>query len=117
MEFRPAIATIAGYYQAADSFLFPTPYDAFGMVISEAMACGLPIVGSDRSSMPEAVTDGREGLLRPPQVEPLALAIEQIRGNHEIRKRMAIAARERAVRDFGVQRMGRDYLSLLGRLS
>ncbi len=31
------------YYAAADTFVFPTPYDAFGMVITEAMACGLPV--------------------------------------------------------------------------
>ena len=41
-------------YAAADTFVLPTPYDAYGMVITEAMACGLPVVttrsrGSSRS--------------------------------------------------------------------
>ena len=40
VSFIPATSEVAKYYAAADAFVFPTTYDAFGMVVLEAMAAG-----------------------------------------------------------------------------
>lgn len=51
------------YYAAADAFVFPTTYDAFGMVVLEAMASGLPVFCSDRAGAAELIQTGRDGFV------------------------------------------------------
>lgn len=50
-------------YAAADALLLPTPYDAFAMVVSEAMACGLPVVVSREAGASELIQNGVNGLV------------------------------------------------------
>jgi UDP-glucose:(heptosyl)LPS alpha-1,3-glucosyltransferase len=50
-------------YSAADAFLLPTPYDAFAMVVSEAMASGLPVIVSREAGASELIEHGVNGLL------------------------------------------------------
>lgn len=57
--------------QAATLFVFPSFYEGFGLPAAEAMACGVPVVAADRSSLPEVVGDA--GLLIDPE-DPLQLA-------------------------------------------
>jgi UDP-glucose:(heptosyl)LPS alpha-1,3-glucosyltransferase len=54
---------ITRYYAAANALVFPTTYDAFGMVVLEAMAAGLPVFTSDRAGAAELVTDGEDGFV------------------------------------------------------
>jgi UDP-glucose:(heptosyl)LPS alpha-1,3-glucosyltransferase len=54
---------IARYFRAADLFVFPTLYEPFGMVILEAMACGLPPIVSRSAGAAELVQEGVSGLL------------------------------------------------------
>ncbi len=44
-------------YSAATLFLFPSLYEGFGLPLLEAMACGVPVISSDASSLPEVVGD------------------------------------------------------------
>ena len=60
-------------YRAADIFTLAPWGEAFGNVFAEAMASGLPIVGSAVGGVPELVEHGRNGYLVPPR-EPIALA-------------------------------------------
>ncbi|MGB0721600.1 MAG: glycosyltransferase family 4 protein [Gammaproteobacteria bacterium] len=50
-------------YQQADMVLYPSFREGFGLVAAEAMACGLPVVASDNSSLPEVVDHGLGGFL------------------------------------------------------
>jgi UDP-glucose:(heptosyl)LPS alpha-1,3-glucosyltransferase len=50
-------------YAAADVFVLPTPYDAFGMVVTEAMASGLPVIVSREAGASELIQHGINGLL------------------------------------------------------
>ncbi len=50
-------------YAAADAFVFPTPYDAFAMVILEAMATGLPVIASREAGASELIRHEVNGLL------------------------------------------------------
>lgn len=56
-------------YRALDAFLFPTDRgaEALGLVPIEAMACGVPVLGSDRFAVPEYVLPGVTGYLAPPK--------------------------------------------------
>lgn len=49
--------------QDADALIFPTRLEGFGLVAAEAMACGLPVVATRGSSLPEIVADGAVGFL------------------------------------------------------
>jgi glycosyltransferase involved in cell wall biosynthesis len=83
--------TLPHYYAASDVFVFPTLGDPFGMVVLEAMACGLPVIATTASGeIGERVVDGVNGFLVPPADSEL------------LRERMVLLARDPEVR----RRMG-----------
>ena len=54
------------YYCACDLFAFPTRYDPWGLVVNEAMACGMPILSTDRSSAAlHFIRNGENGFVYP----------------------------------------------------
>lgn len=65
VHLSPATADLESYYAAADAFVFPTTYDAFGMVLLEAMASGLPVFSSDRAGAAELISSGKDGHVIP----------------------------------------------------
>ena len=79
--------------------------DALPTVITEAMALGTPVVSTAVSGIPEQVDTGRTGLLVPPD-DPAALAdaLELLLSQPELRRRLAIAGRERAADRFDLAR-------------
>jgi glycosyltransferase involved in cell wall biosynthesis len=89
--------TFAGYveegdlvkkYQESDLFVFPSTREGFGLVLVEAMACGLPIITTDLPPMPEVVGDA--ALLVPPSdPEKLARAVVRIAGDEALRTRLS----------------------------
>lgn len=54
------------YYNLADLLIFPSSMEGFGLTVAEAMSCGLPVVVSERGSLPELVADGEGGFLVDP---------------------------------------------------
>ncbi len=70
-------ATKPALYRGARVFIYPSMYEGFGLPPLEALACGTPVVGSERSSLPEVV--GRAGILLPPyDADGMAGAIIQL---------------------------------------
>ena len=61
----------AEHFNLGDVFVFPSALEGFGLAVGEAMSSGLPVVASDRGSIPELLADGQGGFLcdpaRPPQ--------------------------------------------------
>jgi len=55
-------ASMAQFYQAADVFVYPSRYDAFGMVVAEAMSAGLPVIVNQGIGAAEWVQHGENGL-------------------------------------------------------
>jgi glycosyltransferase involved in cell wall biosynthesis len=61
------------YYSAADIFITTPWYEPFGITPLEAMACGVPVIGSNVGGIKYSVKDGVTGLLVPPK-DPAALS-------------------------------------------
>jgi alpha-maltose-1-phosphate synthase len=57
---------LANLYRRARAFCLPSLYEPYGLVLIEAMAHGIPCVGSAVQSIPEILDEGRAGLLVPP---------------------------------------------------
>jgi glycosyltransferase involved in cell wall biosynthesis len=89
-------AKLADYYAAADLFLFPSPADAMGIVLVEAMSAGLPCVAVDKYGPSEVVIDGLTGILTAFDESDFSDATRRLLDNPFLRQRMAAAARLRA---------------------
>lgn len=96
-------------YQSGDALLFPTRLEGLPLSVLEAMACGLPVVGSNVSSMPEVVEDGVTGFLRPLEVGHFVAAIQKIASDRSLLNRMSANARESAAKKFEITRMVEQY--------
>jgi glycosyltransferase involved in cell wall biosynthesis len=91
---------LAGSYSAADVLVLPSRAETYGMVVTEALARGLPVVAADVGGVPEALGHGadgvRPGLLVPPDdAAALGDALRAWLENAELRRRLRRAARER----------------------
>jgi glycosyltransferase involved in cell wall biosynthesis len=101
---RPMVRSIL---QRADVKVLPSVLASNGMregipvALMEAMSCGLPVVSSRLSGIPELVEHGVTGLLVPPRhATELADALELLARDPELRLRMGLAGRRRIERDF-----------------
>lgn len=100
-------------FGAADLFAFPTYYEPFGMVITEAMASGLPVITSRSAGASEMIEDGVSGLLldRPGDSEELRRKILSLLTDEAGRRDMGRRARP-AVSGYGWPQVAEDTLAL-----
>jgi glycosyltransferase involved in cell wall biosynthesis len=86
-------------YNLAYVFIFPTlsQDEGFGLVALEAMAHGIPVIGSKTGAIPEVVIDGKTGFLfTPGDIDDLAKRLQIILNNPELRADMGKAAKKHA---------------------
>ena len=78
------------FYAAADAYVGPSLEDAFGLPILEAMACGLPVIASNRAGAAELVRDGENGLLvrNPEDSQELAVALRTLCTDSELCRKL-----------------------------
>jgi glycosyltransferase involved in cell wall biosynthesis len=81
-------------YQAARGYITPSMYEGFGLTPLEAMACAVPPIVADRTSLPEVV--GEAGLVVEPTVEDLAEAIVALMTDDALRESLSRASLDRA---------------------
>ncbi len=82
-------------YNAADVLVLPSLYEGFGLPPLEAMACGTPVICSNRTSLPEVV-GGAGILIDPLDTQALASAMERVFTDAALRDRLSRAGLERA---------------------
>jgi glycosyltransferase involved in cell wall biosynthesis len=87
---------VEDYLRAADLFVFPSVFEALGIALVEAAACGLPAVASRTGGIVDVVEDGGSGLLAVPgDARELAQALAALA--RDAPRRAAMGARARAV--------------------
>jgi glycosyltransferase involved in cell wall biosynthesis len=91
---------LPAYYALADCMVFPTHSDPWGLVVNEAMACGLPVICSRAAGCADdLITDGWSGLLvTPRRVGDIASGMTKLADNATLRAEMGIRSRERIAR-------------------
>jgi N-acetyl-alpha-D-glucosaminyl L-malate synthase BshA len=92
---------IAQVISMADVLLLPSEKESFGLVALEAMACGVPTVGSQAGGIPELVTHGETGFLAPiGDTAQMAEYTTQLLSNETLAKAMQAACIQRAKHEF-----------------
>ena len=103
---------VAARYREADIFTLASREEAFGNAFAEALASGLPIVGSNVGGIPELVEHGRNGVLVPPgNPHSLATAIRFLGERPDVRAEMAARNRALAEANLSWERMTTRYLA------
>ncbi len=84
-------------YTGADLMVLPSVYDAFGVVVNEAMLCGCPVIASDHvGAARDLIADGRTGFVYPcGQVDALAVLLQRALANRAQLLELGRAARVR----------------------
>jgi glycosyltransferase involved in cell wall biosynthesis len=104
---------IADLLALADIFVMPSLWEGLPLAVLEAMVARKAIVASAIAGIPEAIVDGREGLLVPAgEVTPLADALRLLLADPTRRVDLGEAAAARADRDFTVEVMADRYEAL-----
>jgi glycosyltransferase involved in cell wall biosynthesis len=105
-----AAEDLPALYAGADLFVFPSQYEGFGLPVLEAMACGTPVIVSNRGALPEVA--GEAGLyVDPENLSALAEAMCTVASDQTIRARMANAGLKQAAR-FSWTRSAAEMLAL-----
>ena len=86
---------LAALYARADVFFYPSLYEGFGLPVLEAMACGAPVITTNRSSIPEVAADAAL-TLDPDKPELFTEALLRLTGSKEARDRLREMGPKRA---------------------
>ena len=87
---------LAELYAGADVFVLASRFEGYGMAYADAIAHGLPVIGTTAGAIPDTVPEGAGVLVTPDDVCALALALRRLVENPDERRRMAASAREAA---------------------
>jgi N-acetyl-alpha-D-glucosaminyl L-malate synthase BshA len=111
--FLGSVAAIETILPAARLLLLPSDAESFGLAALEAMACGVPVIGTAAGGLPEVVEDGKSGFLRAVgDVAGMARAALELLRDDALWKRFSAEARRRAEREFPTEAMVGRYRAL-----
>jgi glycosyltransferase involved in cell wall biosynthesis len=102
-------------YRAADVFVYPSLYEGFGMPPIEAMACGCPVICSNRGSLGEIVEQAA-AIVEPEDVGSIAKQLGLLASDAPLRERLRAAGLQQS-RKFNWNRAATETLSLYSRLA
>ena len=110
---QKTIAALVDVYRDADALLLPSRLEGFGLVALEAQACGVPVIATHGSALPEVIEDGVTGLLCPQDdVQAFATAARRLAENPVFWQHMGQAARARVENFFGIEVMVDRYIDI-----
>ena len=86
---------LVDYYRNADLFIFPSECESFGIPMIEAMACEIPIIASNKSSVPEIAGDAAI-IVNPDDIEKFAQKMFIVLTDFEVRNNLIKKGKKRA---------------------
>ncbi len=101
---------LVALYNLSDAFVLPSLWEGFGIPLLEAMACGTPVIASDRCSIPEVVGEAA-ALFDAPDVDALEDVLYNVLKDKELRNRLSKKGLERA-QAFSWQRAAKETLEV-----
>jgi glycosyltransferase involved in cell wall biosynthesis len=108
-------ADLAGVYNLARLFVYPSFYEGFGLPPLEAMACGCPVVVSNTSSLPEACGEAACYVL-PEDIQSIIAGISAIWGDEKLRQSLIRKGIERA-KIYSWERSAREHLAVFEKVA
>jgi L-malate glycosyltransferase len=108
--FLGKIDAVAPLLAGADLFLLPSNSESFGLSALEALACGVPVIGTDAGGLPEVVRHGETGILCPPgDVERMAEAAVEILSDRDRWRAMSTRGASDARERFSLDEIVAEY--------
>jgi D-inositol-3-phosphate glycosyltransferase len=112
----PSPESLRDLYQGATGLAVPSDEEGFGMVVLEAMACGVPVVATRCGGPEEIITDGYDGYLVPlDDAHALAARLRAL-GSHALNLQMGQSARDTVVSRFSAEVAFRPFFQTYQRL-
>lgn len=116
VRFRGVVGDMPAFWRACDIGVVPSHapnIESFGLVATEAMASGLPVVATTNGALPEVVVHGRTGTIVP-EADPVSLAraLDGYASDPGSRAEQARRGRADCERRFDIDRCARDYAEL-----
>jgi glycosyltransferase involved in cell wall biosynthesis len=117
VRFLGRLDNVANVLKTADIYVQPSLNEGLPNSLLEAMASGLPVVVTNVGGMPDVVTDGVEGfVVEPSNIDALAVALERLLHDSELRKKMGARCREKIQQDYSLDSVTDNYIALYKRL-
>jgi len=108
---------LRGLYRGASQFVLPADEEGLGLVILEAMACGLAVISTATAGAAVSISDGSTGILTPiGDPEAMALAMYRLAQDRELRFRLGHNGRQRVEEKFSFAVAARPFLEAYERL-
>ncbi|WP_160033205.1 N-acetyl-alpha-D-glucosaminyl L-malate synthase BshA [Paenibacillus sp. An7] len=108
---------VAQVISMADLLLLPSEKESFGLVALEAMACGVPTIGSTAGGIPELVLHGQTGMLSPiGDTEQMAKDAVRLLTDGELMNKFKKACLERASVNFNIDKITEQYERIYNRV-
>lgn len=111
------ISDVKNEYLSSSIFVLPSRFEGFGLVIIEAMACGVPVVAFDCENGPRSIIDdGETGFLIPPfDINALAEQVMRLISDINLRKQIGVNAQD-AASQYDIDRIGQQWKHLFEEL-
>ena len=119
---RPAIfagfrSDVPRWLSAFDILLHTPRLEAFGLVVVEAMACGLPVIATSAGSMPEIVRNGKSGLLvEAGSIAAIADSLKRLIEDPQLRRQLGSCGQQIAREEYSSELCARRYVDLYHRV-